>query len=57
MKAIVIFIEKKQKIVFLNPITKNKTKQNVIFQLHQFSIFLGEISGIGPCGKIRQSLT
>ena len=42
MKAMVIFIDKKQKYYFLkNPITSNnnKTKQNVIFQLCQVSIF------------------
>ena len=44
MTAMVIFIEKKQKYSFWkNPITKSKkSKQNVIFQLCQFSIFFDE---------------
>ena len=43
MKAIILCIDKTQKLFFLkNPISKNKkqkNKQNVIFQLRQFSIF------------------
>ena len=46
MKAFGIFIEKKQTIFLNNPITKNKNKQkakqNVTFQLRQFSIFFHE---------------
>ena len=46
MKAMVIFIEKKQNISFLkNPITKNKETKNkpkCKFQLHQFKIFCPE---------------
>ena len=40
----------KNKIFLTNPMTNNKeqNKRNVIFQLHQFSIFLAKISGIGP---------
>ena len=43
MKALVIFIEKKKSFEKPNnQQQKTKAKQNVIFQLHQFSIFLRE---------------
>ena len=45
LKAMVIFIEKKQNKKFETP--NNQKQENVILKLHHFSIFFETISGIG----------
>ena len=46
VKAKVVFIEKKR----IEKPNKQKIKQNVIFQLSQFSIICAKISGISRVG-------